>query len=95
MDHSVGLSRAGPQDVQVGEASSQRLGTGCLGRQRGLIGTAQRHHSVAVLQELGDDGGTDQAGAAGDEDAHGSLLQRDGTLVPSLYHDDGTTVPSL
>jgi hypothetical protein len=29
---------------------------------------------VAVAEQLGDDGGADQAGAAGNEDAHGTLL---------------------
>jgi hypothetical protein len=36
---------------------------------------------VAVAEEFGDDGGADQAGAAGDEDVHAALLESDGTLV--------------
>jgi hypothetical protein len=44
---------------------------------------------VAVAEELGDDGGADQAGATGDEDAHATLLDSDGTLVP-LAPSSGT-----
>jgi hypothetical protein len=39
---------------------------------------------VGVAEQFGDDGGADQTGAAGDKDAHGTLPQSDGTLVPSL-----------
>ena len=59
----------------------ERLGAGRLGGQRGRIGAGEREDGVAVAEELGDDGGADQAGAAGDEDVHGTLLKSDGTLV--------------
>jgi hypothetical protein len=37
-----------------------------------------------MAEELGDDGGTDQSGAACDEDPHEVLLRSDGSFVPSL-----------
>ncbi len=49
---------------------------------------------MAVAEELGDDGGADQAGATGDEDVHGTLPESDGTLVSRHYQGDGTQVPS-
>jgi len=82
VDHPVGLSSAGAEDVQVGETSPERLGAGRLDGQRGSVGAGERKDGVAVAEELGDDGGADQAGATGDEDVHGALLESDGTLVP-------------
>ena len=72
VDHPVGLGGAGAQDVQVGEGAPERLGAGRLGGQRGRVGAGEREDGVAVAEQLGDDGGPDQAGAAGDEDAHGN-----------------------
>src|SRR6185437_12226524 len=67
------------QDVQVGEAAPQRLGAGRLGGPRRRLGAGEREDGVAIAEELGDDGGPDQAGAASYEDAHGTP-RSDGTL---------------
>ena len=83
VDHPVGLRGAGAEGVQVGEISPERLGAGRLEGQRGGVGAGEREDGVAVAEELGDDGGADQAGATGDEDVHGTLLKSDGTLVSS------------
>ena len=80
VDHPVGLRGAGAEDVQVGESSPERLGAGRLGGQRRRVGAGEREDGVAVAEELGDDGGPDQAGATGDEDAHGTLPQVMGLL---------------
>ncbi len=80
VDHPVGLGGAGAKDVQVGEGSPERLGAGRLGGQRGRVGAGEREDGVAVAEQLGDDGGADQAGATGDEDAHGTLPEVMGLL---------------
>jgi hypothetical protein len=41
MDHPVGLSNAGAKEVQIGETSAQRLGTGRLGGRRGRVGAGE------------------------------------------------------
>ncbi len=84
VDHAVGLGGAGAQDVQIGETSAQRLGAGLLGGPRRGVGAGEGEDGVAVAEQLGDDGGADQAGAAGDEDAHGTTPTSDETFVPSL-----------
>jgi hypothetical protein len=75
VDHPVGLSGAAAEGVQVGEISSERFGAGRLEGHRGRIGAGEGEDGVAVSEELGDDCGTDQAGATGDEDMHGTLLK--------------------
>src|SRR3979411_2751752 len=70
------------------------MGTRRLGGQRGRVGAGECEDGVAVAEELGDDGGTDQTGATRDKDAHGDSPASDGPLVPSLYPSDGTRVPS-
>ena len=42
---------------------------------------------MPVADELGDDGGADQAGAASDEDVHWTLLEGDRTLVSLTVPD--------
>jgi hypothetical protein len=80
VDHPVSLSDAGAKDAQVGDGSPERLGPGRLGGQRRRVGTGEREDSVTVAEELGDDGGADQAGATGDKDAHGTLPQMMGRM---------------
>jgi hypothetical protein len=83
VDDPLGLGRAGAQGVQVGEAASQRLGAGRLDGERGCLGAGEHKDRVTVAEEFGDDGGADQAGAAGDEDVRGTLLKSDGMFVSS------------
>ena len=80
-DHAVGLRGAGTQDVEVRQPAAQRLGAGVLQRLRGAVRAGQREDGVAVAEQFGDDGGADGAGAAGDEDVHGSP-ESDGTSCP-------------
>jgi hypothetical protein len=44
------------------------------------VGPGKCEDGVAVAKEFGDDGGADQAGATGDEDANGTLLEMMGHL---------------
>ena len=83
-DYAVGLRGAGPQDVKVRQPSSQHLGAGVLEGLLGAVRPGQRENGVAVAEQLGDDGGADGAGTAGDEDVHEALLISDGTTIPSL-----------
>ena len=48
----------------------ERLGAGVLEGRRGRVGAREREDRVAVTEQLGDDGGADQATATGDEDVH-------------------------
>ena len=61
---------------------------------RGRVGTGEREDGVAVAEQLGDDGGPDQAGATGDEDTHGAPPRVMGLLSRHSYQGDGTRVPS-
>ena len=71
----AGFITAGTQDVEVGDPAADRCSAGGLdGPGRGLR-PGEREEGVAVGEELGDDGGADQAGAAGDEDLHEVLLE--------------------
>ena len=83
VDHTVGPRGAGPQGVQVGELSPQGFGAGRLEGRRRLVGAGEGEDGVAVTEQLGDDGGADEAVATGDEYVHGSLLTSDGIVVPS------------
>src|SRR5579875_3340323 len=74
-DHAVGLGRSGPQLVEVGELSPEHLGAGLLEGLRRSVRAGQGEDGVAVAEELGDHGGADGAGAAGDEDVHGILRE--------------------
>jgi len=73
--HAVGLRGAGPQDVEVGQATAQHLGAGALEGLLGAVRPGQRENGVAVGEQFGDDGGTDRAGTAGDKDVHEALLK--------------------
>ena len=64
VDHPVGLSSTGAEDVQVGETSPERLGANRLDGQRGCVGAGQREDGVAVAEELGDVVGDEHIGAA-------------------------------
>src|SRR5262249_31119518 len=83
VDHAVGLGGGGAQDVQVGQCAADRLGPGGRDLLGGGVGAGQGRDRVAVVEQFGDHGGADQAGAAGDEDAHANSPASDGTLVSS------------
>jgi hypothetical protein len=83
VDYAVGGRGTCPQDVEVGETAAQRLGAGRVNGLRGGLGAGKGEDGVAPGEQLGHDGRADQAGATGDEDAHGSSWSSDGTSVPS------------
>ena len=95
VDHAVGPGGCGVEHLEVGEAAADAVGAGVRERPRGGVGPGEPDDRVAVAEQLGDDGGADQTGAAGDEDVHGTPQESDGTLVPSDEHRDGTKVSSL
>ena len=75
VDDAVGPLGCGADHAKVGEAPADRRTACCLDGPGGGIGAGERVDRVIVGEELGDDSGTDQAGAAGDEDLHGTLLE--------------------
>ena len=77
---------AGAKRVQVGEVRRGRLGAGRSAASRGRVGAGEGEDGVAVAEQFGDDGGADQAGATGDEDAHGLSSQVMGLL--SHHHSE-------
>lgn len=64
-DHAVGPGGAGPQDVEVGQPSSQRLHAGGLEGQLGVVGAGQGEHGVAGCDQFGD-GRADRRARRGD-----------------------------
>ena len=71
VDDGVGGGSARPQDVEVVDRAAQHLGAERVDGRGRLVGAGQTDHLVAGGEELGDDGGADEAGRAGDEDTHG------------------------
>ena len=65
-------ARAAPARRTSRSARSPRSGSApaASSGQRGRVGAGEREDGVAVAEQFGDDGGADQAGAAGDEDVH-------------------------
>ncbi len=73
VDDAIGLLRAGAQAVEVVEGTAMDLrACGGDGFGRG-VRTREADDLVAGLDQLGDDGGADETGRAGDEVAHGDL----------------------
>jgi hypothetical protein len=71
VDHAVGRLRAGAQAVEVVELAAvdrRARSPECVGR--GVL-AGKADDVVARVEELLDDCGSDEAGSAGDEDAHG------------------------
>ncbi len=73
MDHAICLGRRGAEAVEVVERAAPDLDAS--GRQRGggRVGPREADDGVAGGKEIGDDGGADVAGGAGDEETHGGL----------------------
>jgi hypothetical protein len=84
VDHPVSVGGAGAERAQIGEVAANALRSGGLEGRGGRVGAGEGEDGVAVAEQFGDDGGTDQPGAAGDENLHEVLLQSDGSFVPSL-----------
>ena len=80
VDDGVALSNTVTQGVQVRQGTPDGCGARCLDGMRGCLRPGECEDGVAVAKEFGDDGGADQAGAAGDEDVHGTLLEMMGHL---------------
>lgn len=75
MDHPVGPGDADAEGVQVGKRPSERFGASRLGGPRGRVRAGKSKDRVAAVEEVGDDGGPDQAGTAGDKYTHGTSLR--------------------
>ena len=72
VDHPVRCRRAAAQAVQVLEVASVHVGPGGGERLGALVRAGEAEHGVPRLEEVLNDGGADEAGGAGDENAHGS-----------------------
>jgi hypothetical protein len=71
VDDRVSLRGAATQRGVICQIAAPRLRAGGLdGLGRG-VGAGEREDGVAVVDQLSDDGGTDQTGTTGDEDVHG------------------------
>jgi hypothetical protein len=70
MDHAVGRGGAGAKNVQIGQRAAQRLCAGGRGGPGRSLRAGERQDRVAVADEFGDDGGSDQSRGAGDEYPH-------------------------
>ena len=84
VDDAVRRGRAGAQAVEVVEGAAMHLGPGGgEGGGRG-IGAGEPDDLMARADELGDDGGADPAGRAGDEDTHERTSRGRCQLLSSL-----------
>ena len=67
---AVGRRRPAAQAVEILEVPAQNLGTGIGQSGGGGIGAGETHHRVSGTEQFGNDGGTDEAGPAGNEEMH-------------------------
>jgi hypothetical protein len=74
VDDAIGRGQGFEQPVEVVEGAA--VGLGSEGRQRGggTVGAGEADHLVAGVEQLANDGRSDETGGTGDEDAHGALL---------------------
>ena len=70
VDHPVGAGGAGPQEVQVVQVTAEHLGSGSLQFRRGGVRTGEANDLMTSTLQLGNDGGADPTGRAGNEDTH-------------------------
>ena len=70
VDHAVGRGGRVAQDVEVVERAALHLGAGRGERGGRGVRAGEPDDLMARADELGDDGGADPAGRAGDEYAH-------------------------
>ncbi len=83
VDDPVGRRRGGAQLVEIVEGPAQRLGAARgEGGGRG-VGAGEPDDLVTRADELGDDGGADPTGGAGDQYAHEDLQ----VAWPASSHD--------
>ena len=68
---AVKRRRAAAQAVQVLEVAAVHLGPGCGERPGAPVRAGEAEHGVPRLEEVLNDGRADEAGSAGDENAHG------------------------
>ena len=78
VNNAVRLGRPAPQAVQVADVPAMDLRAGGRHGRLGLVGSRQSKYPVACVQQLTDDGGTDETARPGDEYANGRTSYRSG-----------------
>ena len=71
VDHAVGRGGGAAQALEVLEVAAVHGDAGALQRCGALVRAGQADDLVPGVEELLGGGGADEAGRAGDEDAHG------------------------
>ena len=71
VNHAVCRRGAAAQAVEVVKGSPVHTGTGSFERGCGLVGSGQPGDLMSTVDELANDGGSDESGRSGDEYAHG------------------------
>ncbi len=70
VDHAVRRVRRRSQDVEIVQSAAPSLRAAGGERRGGLVRTGKADDPVPRVEQVADDGGTDEAGRAGDEYAH-------------------------
>ena len=76
MDDAVGTRGCGLHSAEVGKITAEHGGAQRGDGRSGRAGPGQAGDLVAGGDELGDDGGADMPGRAGNENPHSDLLGR-------------------
>ena len=71
VDDTVGRCDGLAQTIEIVQISALHLGPGSDQRRGGAVRARESHDLVARSEQLGDDGGADVTGRAGDENSHG------------------------
>ena len=71
VNDTVRLGRPAPKALRIFQVASMYLGSGRDQRLGAFVRPRQSKHLMASLDEFWNDDGTDEAGRAGDEYAHG------------------------
>ena len=74
VNDAVRHGRSAAEACEVFQVSPVHLGAGGEQRPRPLLRAGETQHLVAGAQQLGDDGGADETGRAGDENTHVVIL---------------------
>src|SRR5450756_1827249 len=100
VDDAIRCGRSHSKTVEIVEGTSVHLGAERLHYSRRCVRAGQTDNLVSRSDQFGDDGGTEMAGCASDEDPHGDVLSYcrrcDGGLVGGVRaicgSDDAVTV---
>jgi len=90
VDDAVRRGRTAAQAVEVVQGAAMNLGPGVRDQCGALIGASQPDDLVSGVDELSDDGGSDESARAGHEYAHDDCLHWSMSVADITLSHDGS-----